>query len=57
VQFLLVVGQQMRPAIDPMANGGSLAPVVEVNGQRRAQGRSRRNGVGLFHQRPLNRHG
>ena len=36
-------------------DGGRLPPVVDVDGQRRVQGRSRLTGTGLFHQRPLKR--
>jgi hypothetical protein len=55
VQLFLIVGQQMRPPVLPIPDGGPLPPIVDVDRQRRAQGRSRRNGVGLFHQRPLKR--
>ena len=55
VELLGVVGQQVRPAVGPVAHRGRLAPVVDVDGQRRAQGRSRRSGTGLCHQRPLKR--
>ncbi len=56
VELLGVVRQQVGPAIGPVSHRGPLAPVVDVDGQRRpAQGRSRRMGNGLFHQRPLKR--
>ena len=55
VQLGRIVRQQVGPAVLALADGGPLAPVVDVDGQGRAQGRSRRSGIGLFHQRPLNR--
>src|SRR5580698_11588806 len=55
MELVLIVGQQMRPTVLAAADGGPLPPVVDVDGQRRAQGRSRRSGVGLFHHRPLKR--
>jgi hypothetical protein len=55
VELVGVVGQQMGPTIGPAADGGRLPPVVDVDGQRRVQGRSRLTGTGLFHQRPLKR--
>ena len=57
VQLSRVVGQQVRPAVGAVAHGGPLAPVVDVDGQRPAQGRLRRSGMGLCHQRPLKRQG
>jgi len=55
MQLVLIVGQQMRPTILPAPDGGALAPVIDVDGQRRALGRSRRSTIGVFHQRPLKR--
>ena len=56
MELLGVVRQQVGPAVRPVADRGPLAPVVDVDGQRRpAQGRSRRMGIGLCHQRPLKR--
>ena len=56
VELVGVVRQQVGPAVGPVSHRGPLAPVVDVDGQRRpAQGRSRRMGSGLFHQRPLKR--
>ena len=55
VQLPGVVRQHVGPAVVAVAHGGALAPVVDVDGQRRAQGRSRRSGTGLFHQRPEKR--
>ena len=43
VELLGVVRQQVGPAVGPVSHRGPLAPVVDVDGQRRrAQGRSRR---------------
>ena len=57
VELLGLVRQQVGPTVGPVPDRRPLAPVVDVDGQRPpAQGRSRRIGTGLFHQRPLKRH-
>ena len=55
VELVRVVGQQVRPAVLALADGGPLAPVVDVDRQGRAHGRARRTSDGWAHQRPLKR--
>jgi hypothetical protein len=46
VELVRIVGQQVRPAVLTLSDGGSLAPVVDVDGQGRAHGRARRTSAG-----------
>ena len=55
VQLAGIVRHKVRPAVLALADGGPLAPVVDVDGQGRAQGRARRTVIGCAHQRPLKR--